>query len=77
MTQFIRHFSDWGTTKIERLRAAGYDVVILDEGAEKEISGAEVRAAMRDGGDWESLVPNGVARVIEHSALNRMHIRTP
>ena len=39
VTQFIRHFSDWGATKIERLRAAGYEVVILDEGAEKEISG--------------------------------------
>ena len=75
VTQFIRHFSEWGSTKIERLRAAGYDVVILDEGAEKEISGADVRAAMRDGGDWESLVPSGVARVL--SRLNRLHIRTP
>ncbi len=63
-TQFIRHFSEWGATKIERLRAAGYDVVVLDEGAQKEISGADVRAAMRSGGDWESLVPPGVARVI-------------
>jgi len=69
VTQFIRHFSDWGATKIERLRAAGYDVVILDEGAEKEISGADVRAALRDGGDWQSLVPADVARVIE--ALGR------
>ena len=63
-TQFIRHFSDWGGTKIERLREAGYEVVVLDEGAEKEISGADVRAAMRSGRDWESLVPPGVARVI-------------
>ena len=63
--QFIRHFSDWGGTKIERLRSAGYDVVILDEGAEKEISGVDVRAALREGGDWRSLVPPGVARVIE------------
>ena len=62
--QFIRHFSEWGGTKIERLRAAGYDVVVLDEGAEKQISGADVRAAMRAGDDWESLVPPGVARVI-------------
>ena len=63
--QFIRHFSEWGGTKIDRLRAAGYEVVILDEGAEKEISGVEVRAALRDGGDWHALVPAGVARVIE------------
>ena len=65
VTQFIRHFSDWGQTKIERLRAAGYEVVILDEGAEKEISGADVREAMRAGGGWHSLVPAGVVRVIE------------
>jgi nicotinamide-nucleotide adenylyltransferase len=65
VTQFIRHFSDWGATKIERFRAAGYDVVILDEGAEKEISGAAVRAAMRDDGDWRALVSPAVARVID------------
>ena len=64
VTQFIRHFSEWGGTKIERFREAGYEVVILDEGAEKEISGADVRAAMRDDGDWRSLVPAGVARVL-------------
>ena len=66
--QFIRHFSEWGGTKIERLRAAGFEVVVLDEGAEKEISGAEVRAALRDGGEWRSLVPTGTARVIESLA---------
>jgi nicotinamide-nucleotide adenylyltransferase len=64
VTQYLRLFSEWGGTKLERLREAGYEVVVLDEGAEKEISGAEVRAALREGGDWESLVPAGVARVI-------------
>ena len=64
VVQFIRLFSDWGGTKLDRLREAGYEVVVLDEGAEKEISGAHVRAAMREGGDWESLVPPGVARVL-------------
>ncbi len=39
-------------------------VVVLDEGDEKGVSGADVRAALRDGGDWQSLVPPGVARVI-------------
>ena len=64
VTQYLRLFSAWGGTKLERLRKAGYEVVILDEGAEKEISGADVRTALREGGDWESLVPAGVARVI-------------
>jgi nicotinamide-nucleotide adenylyltransferase len=64
VTQYLRLFSAWGGTKLERLRKAGYEVVILDEGAAKEISGAEVREALRDGGDWRSLVPPGVAGVL-------------
>lgn len=72
VTQYLRLFSDWGGTKVDRLRNAGYEVVILDEGAEKEVSGAEVRDAMRTGGDWESLVPPGVARVIRRVELTRV-----
>ena len=57
VTQYIRLFSGWGETKNERLRAAGYDVVVLDEGAEKAVAGADVRALMRSGGDWERSFP--------------------
>jgi nicotinamide-nucleotide adenylyltransferase len=64
VTQYVRLFSDWGGTKLERMRAAGYEVVVLDEGVQKGVSGAEVREALRSGGDWESQVPPGVARVI-------------
>jgi cytidyltransferase-like protein len=64
VTQYLRLFSEWGGTKLERMRDAGYEVVILDEGAEKQVSGSDVREALRRGGDWESLVPPGVARVI-------------
>jgi nicotinamide-nucleotide adenylyltransferase len=70
VTQYLRLFSDWGGTKLERMRDAGYEVVILDEGASKEISGAEVRTAMREGRAWQELVPPGVARVI--SSLERV-----
>jgi cytidyltransferase-like protein len=64
VTQYLRLFSEWGGTKLERLRAAGYEVVVLDPGIEKDVSGADVRAALREGRDWEALVPPGVARVI-------------
>jgi nicotinamide-nucleotide adenylyltransferase len=64
VTQFSRLFSDWGGEKLDRLRQAGYEVVVLDEGAEKEVSGAQVREELRSGGEWERLVPPGVARVI-------------
>lgn len=62
---FLRLFSGWGQAKAERLRTAGYDVVTLDAGADKEVSGTEIRAAMRAGDPrWESLVAPGVAGVI-------------
>lgn len=64
VTQFLRLFSDWGGEKLDRLRAAGFEVVVLDEGAEKELSGTEVRKAFREGRDWEPLVPPGVAQVL-------------
>lgn len=64
VTQYLRLFSEWGGTKLDRLRAAGYEVVILDAGVEKGVSGADVREALRAGDDWEALVPQGVARVI-------------
>src|SRR5207247_9312777 len=64
VAQYLRLFSEWGGTKLERMREAGYEVVILDEGVEKEISGGEVRQAIREGLEWETLVPPAVARVI-------------
>jgi nicotinamide-nucleotide adenylyltransferase len=64
VTQYLRLFSEWGGTKLERLQGAGYEVVVLDRGASKEISGADVRAALREDGEWEPLVPPGVAHVI-------------
>jgi cytidyltransferase-like protein len=64
ITQYLRLFSEWGGAKLERLREAGYEVVVLDEGVEKGVSGADVRDAMRAGADWESLVPPAVAWVI-------------
>jgi nicotinamide-nucleotide adenylyltransferase/phosphinothricin biosynthesis protein PhpF len=72
VTQYIRLFSEWGGTKLERFRAAGYEVVVLDRGSEKRISGTSVRDAIRDGGDWRALVPPGVARVIE--SLDRVPV---
>jgi nicotinamide-nucleotide adenylyltransferase len=72
VTQYLRLFSDWGGAKLDRLREAGYEVVVLDEGAEKEISGRDVREALRSGADWESLVPVGVARVIR--SLSRIAV---
>ncbi|MBI2368915.1 MAG: adenylyltransferase/cytidyltransferase family protein [Deltaproteobacteria bacterium] len=62
--QFIRVFSAWGREKVQRLQETGLTVEVLDPGAEKEISGDEVRRRMIHGLDWEELVPPAVARMI-------------
>jgi nicotinamide-nucleotide adenylyltransferase len=72
VTQYIRLFSEWGGTKLDRFREAGYEVVVLDEGIDKAISGAGVRQALRDGDEWEELVPPGVAGVIR--SLERVRV---
>jgi len=72
VTQYIRLFSEWGGTKLERFRDAGYDVVVLDPHSEKQISGTAVRQAIREGGYWRTLVPPGVARVLE--SLDRVAV---
>jgi nicotinamide-nucleotide adenylyltransferase len=72
VTQYLRLFSEWGGTKLERMREAGYEVVVLDEGAEKEVSGTDVRDALRAGEAWDTLVPPAVARVIR--SLQRVSV---
>ena len=64
VTHFIRVFSDWEATKAQRLRDAGYDVEVLQPGAEKAIEATEVRRRMNAGEPWSDLVPAAVARVI-------------
>ena len=64
VTQYIRIFSDWEQTKADRFIQHGFPVEVLTPGVEKEIEATEVRRRIAAGGDWESLVPRGVARVI-------------
>ena len=62
---FLRVFSPWGAAKLERLRARGYRTQVLDVAASKDVSGEQVRAAMRTGGDWKALVPPAVAAILD------------
>lgn len=66
-THFLRLFSAWGQGKAERLRAAGHAVEVLDDGAQKDVSGRVVRASLAAGdrAAWRALVPAGAARVLE------------
>jgi nicotinamide-nucleotide adenylyltransferase len=62
---FLRVFDEWGRAKVDRLRQAGYDVVVLDAGEGERVTGTEVRRRLREGSDWRPLVPAAVASVID------------
>ena len=72
VVQYVRIFSEWEQTKAQRLRANGFTVEVLDEGAPKELSGVDVRSVMEAGDGWESLVPPGAAEVIEEVRQGRL-----
>lgn len=74
-TQYIRIFSPWGERKRELLTAAGFTVVDLAEGEAKSDSGIQVREALRDGDEWQGLVPMAVAKVIEEVSEDGAHER--
>lgn len=64
-THYLRVFDEWGEEKVRRLRELGCDVVVLEPGASKLLTGSEVRASMQGGGAWHELVPPSVAGVLE------------
>ncbi|MDP6606355.1 MAG: hypothetical protein QF664_08890 [Dehalococcoidia bacterium] len=66
---FVRVFSPWEQTKVDRLRELGYCTVVLDPGAAKEFEATEVCRLIAEGGTWRELVPPGVARVLDERGL--------
>lgn len=58
---FVVVYSPWEKKKAERLRDAGFEVVLVDH-FEKGISGLQVRSMLRSDGSWEQLVPPAVAK---------------
>ena len=63
-THFVRVYSRWEGEKIRRLRDEGFLVEVLDPGAEKKVSGSEVRRLIREGLPWEHLVPRATAQIV-------------
>ena len=68
VVHYLRVFSEWEQTKVERLRAAGYEVEVLQPGVAKAIEASEVRARLARGAPWAELVPPPVAQVMREIA---------
>ena len=70
LVHYVRVFSAWEQSKVDRLRDAGYIVEVLDPGVEKAIDASNIRR-MLDAGDggWRALVPAAVASVIDEAGV--------
>ena len=66
VVHFLRVLSPWGSAKLDRLAGRGYHVEVLAAPEGKQVSGEQVRAMIRDGGDWRRLVPPAVADFIDN-----------
>ena len=71
VVHYVRVFSPWEQTKVDRLRGEGYETEVLTPGVEKEVEATEIRRRMAAGEDWEALVPPAVARVIRSIGAER------
>ena len=71
VVHYVRVFSPWEQTKVDRLRSEGYETEVLTPGVEKEVDATEIRRRMAAGEDWEALVPPAVARVIRSIGAER------
>lgn len=65
VVHYVRVFSTWEQSKVDRLREHGYTVEVLHPGIEKAIEASEVRRLIEAGEGWQSLVPPAVVKVIE------------
>ena len=65
---FVVAYSPWEHSKAERMNDAGMTVVVDDSQA-RGISGSRIRELMKTNGDWQSLVPQGVANYLARKPL--------
>jgi len=63
--QYVRVYSSWERDKAGRLAAAGYEVTVIEGDPATKRHAADVRAALRAGGDWASAVPAATVPVLK------------
>ena len=58
-----------GNSLVQRLfRNAGYEIIKLEMINREVWEGSAIRLAMKEGGDWESAVPNQIVEIIQRIA---------
>jgi nicotinamide mononucleotide adenylyltransferase len=68
---FLTIYDSWGERKLALFQEMGLTIEVMwrRPAAEKGITGSQVRRLIREGGDWESLVPPAVAAIIREINL--------
>lgn len=63
---YLTIYDDWGREKEQRLKGLGLKTHVMWERppSEKGISGTDVRQAIRDDRDWQSMIPPAVAELV-------------
>jgi nicotinamide mononucleotide adenylyltransferase len=65
-------FLDWNKFKIDVLRNAGYEVIVLSERTKVSFCGSDIRKAIASGnGEWRSMVPTETAEFLDQLELGR------
>lgn len=66
-TVFITIYDAWGEEKRKRVETLGFHTEVLwrRSMSDRFTTGSHVRRLMRENGEWQSLVPSGVARYVE------------
>ena len=70
---FLTIYDDWGREKLKLFMSLGLDVEVMWERkmSDRFTTGTEVRTLIAEGGNWQKLVPSGVAKVITDLQLSR------
>lgn len=72
VTQFVRIFSDWEQKKFDRFEKYGFNVMQIDNGRKKHISGSEVREKIRSNEEWRALVPKATEDMMDLYGIERI-----
>jgi len=72
-TYYVTIYDEWGDYKLDVLNSLGLKTEVMwrRSPSQRLTSGAEVRELMRKNGNWESLVPPAVAKVIRERGLEQ------
>jgi len=69
-TYFLTIYDKWGEEKLQRLKDLGLSTQVLWRRQDKRIKGSDIRIAIANGSDWQSLVPPATAEYVRDHKID-------